>query len=272
MHIAYQISKNLASNNIVIVSGLASGIDTAAHQGTINTGKTIAIIASGFNYITSKSITLLNQILESGGAIISEYFPDVPPQTFSFLKRNRLIASISKALIVVEAPEKSGVLNTAKTAMKLNRPIFVTPWSITSFRGVGSNKLLENGAKILTDYTQILKYFLSRDFNLNLILTNNENFNYTLKQNYYLSNLKNNFDSSNNFLIKANSNIVISKKISISSEFKELYRYIQKNSPVSNEEIYSHFIKESISVLNSKLTLMELKNLIKKRGDKFFIN
>ena len=64
----------------------------------------------------------------------------------------------------------------------------------------------------------------------------------------------------------------MSNLISIPNEFKSLYQYIQKNSPVSNEQIYSHFVKESISILNSKLTLMELKNLIKKRGDKIFIN
>lgn len=255
---AYQIAKDLSSNNIVIVSGLASGIDSSSHQGTIHTGKTIAIIASGFNYIASKSFNLLNQILSSGGAIISEYFPDTPPQPFSFLKRNRLIASISKALIVVEAPEKSGALNTAKTAKKLNRPIFVIPWNITSFRGVGSNKLLENGANILTDYTQILRYFSTTISDFKLNISDNSKTNIETK-----------------LCIASNENnkkILINNKKVISSEYKSLYQYIQKNAPVSSEQIYSHFVKESISILNSKLVLMELKNLIIKRGEKFFID
>lgn len=277
-HIAYQISKNLASNNIVIVSGLASGIDTASHQGAIDTGKTIAIIASGFNYISSKNFTLLNQILTSGGAIISEHFPDVPPQPFSFLKRNRLIASISKALIVIEAPEKSGALNTAKTAIKLNRPIFVTPWNITSFRGVGSNKLLENGANILTDYTQILKYFSFPTLDLKSKFNDKKDNNHNSNSKINLSNSKTVLGitntKSNTYQIpnKTNKNLVVSNLISIPIEFKPLYQYIQKNAPVSSEQIYSHFIKESIPILNSKLTLMELKNLIAKRGDKYFIN
>ena len=117
-HIAFQLSQNLSRENIIIISGLATGIDTSAHLGAISAGKTIAIVASGFNYISTQKKDLISQILNSGGAIISEYFPDTPPQKFSFLKRNRLIATLSQATVIIESPEKGGAINTAKTAKK----------------------------------------------------------------------------------------------------------------------------------------------------------
>jgi len=241
-HIAFDIATNLAKEKIIIISGLANGIDTSAHLGAISNGKTIAIIACGFQFISSKQFTILNQILLTGGAIISEYFPDAPPQTFSFLKRNRLIAAISKALIVIEAPEKSGALNTAKIAMQLTRPVFAIPWSITTFRGVGSNKLLENGAHILTNFTQVLTFFSVSNSTSSPLLSNNVGLKPQKKT-----------------------------EEKIANEFKPLHQYIKQNQPILKEKIYSHFLKESIASLNSKLILMELNNLIYKQDEFYFI-
>lgn len=117
--------------------------------------------------------------------------------------------------------------------------------------------MLENGASILTNYTQILRYFSTTISDLKLNISDNSKTNIETK-----------------LCITSNENnkkILINNKKVISSEYKSLYQYIQKNAPVSSEQIYSHFVKESISILNSKLVLMELKNLIIKRGEKFFI-
>ena len=230
--ITYDLARNLSSLGITIVSGLANGIDTEAHSGTLKNGKTIAILASGFNHISNSKLYLTNQIIANDGAIISEYFPDVAPQKYSFLKRNRLIAAFSDALIVVQAPAKSGSLNTAETARLLNRTIFAVPWNIDTFRGVGCNKLIENGAKILTDYTQVL-----------------ESLNYS--------------HTTSSILNKTQTLISIHKHSPISKEFNSLYEFIRKNKYCSKDYIYSHFYTENIADINSKLTLMELENLIK---------
>ena len=239
-HIAYSFSKDLAEQNIIIVSGFANGIDTYSHLGAISSGNTIAILAYGFQWISHKNITLAQKILKKGGALISEYFPDICPQKFSFLKRNRLIASISIGVIVVEAPQKSGALNTVSIAKKLNKPIFAVPWNITTFRGAGSNLLLQNDAILLTNSSQIINYF--RDSSL---LPNNSFFPFN-------KNLKNTFTSTHEK----------GTNTSISKEYEALYHFIFKHSPVSKNEIYSHFPKESIANLNAKLILMELQNLI----------
>ena len=230
--IAFDLSQKLSSAAISIVSGLANGIDENAHQGTFNCGKTIAIIASGFNHISNSKLYLVNQIIANGGTIISEYFPDVPPQKYSFLKRNRLIASFSRALIVVQAPSKSGSLNTAKTAKALGRTIFAVPWNIDTFRGIGCNNLIENGARILTSHTQVLE-------SLNYKFTNLTNIN------------------------TQDSPIPLINEITIPTEYKKLYEFIQKNEPCPKNIIYSKFSNENIADLNSKLTLMELENLIR---------
>lgn len=232
-NLALNTAKNLSNNNVIIVSGLASGIDTNAHLGSLssNNPQTIAIIACGFNHIfsSSKNMHLINDILNNNGTILSEYFPDTPPQKFSFLKRNRLIAAISNATIVVEAPIKSGALNTAQISKSLNKPIFAYPWNIDTFRGEGCNNLIQHGAQLLTNYTQVLNCF-----NLSSCTSQTS----SAPPSYNLS------------------------KPNIPQQFNNLYKYIQKYQPVSKENIYEHFSNEKIADINSKLLMMELENLI----------
>ena len=236
--IAFDLANKLAYNNITIVSGMASGIDTQAHTGALSNpgflaNTTIAIIACGFNHIfTSKNKSLIDKIIQNNGAIISEYFPDSPPQNFSFLRRNRLIAAISEALIVIEAPLKSGALNTAQTAKKLSKPVFVIPWNINIIKGQGCNNLLKDSAHILTDYTQILSFFNIPDKYVNAVNSLN------------------------------NSNHETPQIINIPKEFIKLYDYISQNSPITKNNIYSNFQEETIATINSKLILMELQNII----------
>lgn len=239
--IAFDLSQKLSSCGITIVSGLADGIDTNAHSGTFECGKTIAIIASGFNHISSQKKSLITKIVNNGGAVISEYFPDVPPKKYSFLHRNRLIAAISEALIVVEAPIKSGAINTAKIAKKLNRKLFTIPWNINAFRGEGCNNLIESGAKILTNYKQIL-----------------ESLNYTYR---------------NSILVNTNNTCKSTiKHKTIPEEFKNLYKFIEDNEPCSKEKIFSNFSNKNIANINSSLTLMEFDNLISFKENEYFIS
>lgn len=257
--IAFDMSQNLSSNNIVIVSGMASGIDTQAHLGAINT---IAIVACGFSHLFAKSnLEIINSIINSGGAIISEYFPNTPPQKYTFLNRNRLIAAISNATLVIEAPLKSGALNTAQIAKSLNKPVFSVPWNINLSKGKGCNSLLENGALLLTNYTQVLVYFKITSSNLinplpssNIKSAINSNMN---------SNINSNINTNMNPSIKPNKNIP--------KTFLPLYKYIKQNEPVSINQIILAFEADNISKINSNLVMMELQQYIKLQDNNYYI-
>ena len=156
---------NLAKENINIVSGLAKGVDSYAHIGSLctryeneNYGKTIAVVGNGLDIVYPKeNIKLANEIIRSGGAIISEYPCGTKPDKMNFPARNRIISGISQGIIVVEAKEKSGTLITVDFALEQGRDIFVVPGNINSINSVGTNELIKQGAKLITTYKDILK-------------------------------------------------------------------------------------------------------------------
>lgn len=127
--ITKSLAYGLAKKGVNIISGLAKGIDTSAHQGTLLAkGKTIGVIAGGFDYIYPKeNLSLLWNIINSGGAVITEYERDVIPKPQNFPKRNRLISGLSNGIIVTEAPEGSGSLITADLALDQGKEVFAVP-------------------------------------------------------------------------------------------------------------------------------------------------
>jgi len=150
-----------ARQGITIVSGLALGIDGVAHQTTIdNKGITIAVLGSGINksniYPTTHT-RLSEQIITSGGAVMSEYPPGFSPTQYSFPARNRIIAGLSLGTLVIEAPETSGALITARCALDYNREVFCIPHTIHSPTGVGPNNLIKMGARLVSTYQDILE-------------------------------------------------------------------------------------------------------------------
>lgn len=183
-YFAYNLSKEKSVN---IVSGLAKGVDSYAHWGSVganieceNTkncgkkqescgkinddcgklkndcGKTIAILGNGLNMIYPKeNIELANEIIRSGGAIISEYPCGTKPDKMNFPARNRIISGMSQGIIVIEAKEKSGTLITVDFALEQGRDVFVVPGNINSINSVGTNDLIKQGAKIVTSYEDI---------------------------------------------------------------------------------------------------------------------
>ncbi len=174
---AKNIAKDLAQNGVTIVSGLALGIDTAAHEGALaGNGKTIAVLANGLNQVYPRSNeNLANEILKNGGALMSEYPEGTPAYPNQFLERNRIISGLCGATVIIEAPIHSGALVTARHALDQGREIFVTPGPTRHPNYEGSHLLLRNGARLVTSANDILE-----DLNINKkndsILTKEEKY------------------------------------------------------------------------------------------------
>jgi len=158
-NVTNELAYNISKQNINIVSGLAKGIDGIAHKSSISAGgKTIAVLGNGLDTVyPSENIMLAKEILQKGGAIISEYPLGEKPHKNNFPERNRIVSGISKGIIVVEAKEKSGTLITVDFALEQGRDIFVVPGNINSLNSVGTNNLIKQGAKLITSYQDILE-------------------------------------------------------------------------------------------------------------------
>ena len=147
---------NLSKQNINIVSGLAKGIDSYAHLGSLNTGNTIAVLGNGLDMLYPKeNLELANEIVKRGGTIISEYPCGTKPDKMKFPARNRIISGISSGIIVIEAKEKSGTLITVDFALEQGRDVFVVPGNINSINSVGTNDLIKQGARLVTTYEDV---------------------------------------------------------------------------------------------------------------------
>ncbi len=157
--VTQKLSSELASLGITIVSGLAFGVDYAAHKSALDAGgRCIAVLAGGVDKITPRSNEWLGlSIIKSGGAVISEYPPGVIPQRHFFPFRNRIISGLSKAVIVVEGMVKSGTIHTANHAATQGRQVFAVPGQITSPMSGAPHYLIKNGAKMVTEVKDILE-------------------------------------------------------------------------------------------------------------------
>ena len=165
--IAHQLAYELAKKGVIIVSGLAFGIDSVAHRGCLDAGGiTVAVLGTPINQIYPRSHTkLATEIIEQGGTILSEYPPDAKiTPTYTFLYRNRLISGLSDIVVIVEAAEKSGSLNTATHALDQGKTVFAVPGNITSPYSQGCNKLIKQGAIPYTDPDDILRELFPEDY------------------------------------------------------------------------------------------------------------
>ena len=161
---AENISKILAENDAVVVSGGALGIDSAAHESAVAAGgKTVCVLGCGldFPYLNSKR-ALKRDIIKKGGAVITEYAPGTPAQTWTFPARNRIISGLSHGTIVVEAGRKSGSLITANLANEQNRDVFVVAPPNGGEAATGNIALINDGAQVITSGVDVLKEYSSR--------------------------------------------------------------------------------------------------------------
>lgn len=155
-----EIAHGVASNGFVVVSGMAKGIDAAAHRGAIAAGGiTIAVVGGGLETAYPYCNKELMQSIIMTGMVISEYPPYSEPKRYHFPERNRIIAGLSRGILVTEAPERSGALITANYALEENRDVFSVPGDITRPKSVGANNLIKEGAYPVTSARDIVEHY-----------------------------------------------------------------------------------------------------------------
>lgn len=226
--IAKLFATQISKQGIVIVSGLAVGIDTIAHTYSKNTlGNTIAVIGSGLNKIyPEENIKLAKEIIDGGGCLLSEYEPDEKVNMRNFPKRNRLICALSEGIFVVEADYRSGSKLTGNLGLKYDKKVFCVPRNIGELRGWGTNLLIQEGAKLVLSPGDILEEY---------------GIKYDKKEE-----LEQIYEKK--------------KKIKIKPEYKELYNLITEK-PIEINELAKRS-KLDISELSQKITMMEIEGYI----------
>jgi DNA processing protein len=152
------LARDLSSRGITVVSGLARGIDTAAHKGAIRgNGKTVGVIGTGIDSVYPRENTgLVREIIASGGCLVSQFPIGTPPIKENFPYRNRIISGLSHGVLIVEASERSGSLITARLAMEQNREVMAVPGNITSGNSFGTNYLIKCGAKLVQQWQDVV--------------------------------------------------------------------------------------------------------------------
>ena len=157
-HIAETFSQTFAQARVTVVSGMARGIDTAAHRGALKAGgRTIAVLGCGVDRCYPPENRKLMEEIVSNGAVISEFTIGTPPRPQNFPKRNRIISALSKAIVAIEAKEKSGVMNTVGWAVQQNKDVYAIPGNIYSRTSTGTNRLIKEGAIPVTSAEEILE-------------------------------------------------------------------------------------------------------------------
>jgi DNA processing protein len=157
LEIATQLAANLAARGVTVVSGLARGVDSAAHRGALSHGTTVAVLGSGLDVIYPREHRELAETVAARGLLVSEYPPGTPPHQGQFPMRNRIISGLSRAVVVIEAHEKSGSLITAALALQQGREVMAVPGNPLSGRSRGAHALIRDGAKIVECADDILE-------------------------------------------------------------------------------------------------------------------
>ena len=158
-NVALELGEELAAAGLTVVSGAARGIDTFAHRGALKTGRTVAVMGCGINYIFPRENKKLYEEIAERGVVLSEFPPQMAPSHGTFPQRNRIIAGLSRGVIVVEADYKSGALITSDFAAEYGRDVFSIPGQIYSEMSRGCNELIRDGATLIKSAQDILNEY-----------------------------------------------------------------------------------------------------------------
>lgn len=221
---AMKFAKELSQNGICVVSGMAIGVDKAAHIGAKNAwGKTIAVLGGGFNNIyPEENKELFYEIIQNGGCIITEYEPNEKTKSTNFPKRNRIISGIAKGTLVIEAAQRSGSLITARYTKEQRKPLFCIPSNLGETKSVGTNNLIKEGAILTTSVNDI---FEELDIKKRL------------------------------------REEIVEPNIKVDKKYEIVYNVLE-NMPITVDEI-SKKTKLDVSQTNHILTMLEIEGLIK---------
>lgn len=251
---AYLFAEELSKKDICIVSGLAIGIDTVAHIGAVeNTGRTIAVLGGGFNkFYPKENEWLFYKILENNGCIITEHAPNVEADKRNFPKRNRIVSGLSDITLVIEAEYRSGTSITAGYAKEQKRIICAIPGNLENSRSIGTNRLIKEGAELVTSPSEILEILKNKE------KYKNKQYNKTSStkenQNKKITNSKKSNKEAKNISIKK----TIKKEVP--KEYEEIYNII-KEKPININSI-CRISKKTMQEISSILTMLELEGLI----------
>lgn len=240
-------AKELAKHDICVISGLAKGIDAAAHYGAATEkGSTIAVLGGGLkNIYPAENTWLFNQILQDGGCIITEYADEEETKMSNFPIRNRIISAIADAILVVEAEKKSGSKITARYAKEQGKKVYCIPINLDAKNSSGIIELINDNAKIVTNPTQIIKDLFPKTVEKQLNFLEQESKQKSKRL-----------------------NIDIIEQLNIPEEQKEIL-VLLKDKNMTSEEIALK-LNKNIAEINSILTLMEIEEIIKQiEGNRF---
>ena len=224
---AKKFAQELSLEGFTIISGLAIGIDSFAHIGSIEgTGKTIAVLPSGFNNVyPEENKKLFEEIIKNGGLVLTEYDEDVKADSKKFLERNRIVSGLAVGTLVIEGGHRSGTSVTAKTTQKQGKEVFCIPSSLENEKGITPNKLIKEGATLVTKVDDIVKKYS----NINLQKEKAQN-------------------------IKIDKN-------EICEEYKDVYNILDKENSIHINEIVKK-VNLDINEITYKLMMLELEDKI----------
>ncbi len=270
-------AKNLAKENICVISGLATGIDSAAHDGSIGEeGKTIAVLGGGLNHIyPASNLWLFNKIKENGGLIISEHEDDAETLISGFPKRNRIITGIADAVLVIEACSRSGSKVSAEYAFKQGKKVYCIPMNLDNKNSAGIIELIDKGAKIVTSPRKLIKdLYGGNDDGVENV---NEKEKESKKSKKYHNGNEHDKEEKNENAKNRRSRKVQNKLPDIQmnifdeEEIPEKYLdiYLSLEKPLSREEI-AQKINKNIRQVNELLTMMEIEGLIEQTAGNMF--
>lgn len=231
---AKKFAKEISKEGITVVSGLALGIDSVAHEFSQGEkGRTIAVVGCGLNYIyPEENRELFYSILKNGGCIVSEYEPDMEVDMKNFPKRNRIISGISDGVLVVEAGYKSGSTITGRLGLQQNKKVFCIPRGLEDSKGKGTNDLIQKGAKLVTSASDIFMEY--------------ENWNI-------------------NYEIEKSTESNISKKSKMTKHVPNEYMHIYQLISYTPQNIQYFAVKSGMKIaeVTQKLIMLELQGYIK---------